>query len=129
MASSKKSRSAALALAGFLGVFGVHRFYVGKTGTALLMLCTFGGFGIWYLYDIVLIAAGEFTDINGRKLTRWDPSTAEYPDGSIPQEVLDELETLRHEVAELNERMDFAERLLASPREVGPRASRAASEE
>ena len=31
----------------FLGMFGIHRFYVGKIGTGILMLLTFGGFGIW----------------------------------------------------------------------------------
>lgn len=116
MAPSNKSRGAAIALAGFLGVFGAHRFYVGKTGTGIVMLCTLGGMGIWYIYDIVLIAAGEFTDSNGRKLTRWDPDASEYAEG-VPQELLDELQSLRTEVAELNERMDFAERLLAAPRE------------
>ena len=33
------------------------------------------------------------------------------------EQVLEELEQLRHEVAELSERMDFAERLLAKGRE------------
>ena len=33
----------------FLGGLGVHRFYVGKVGTGILMLITFGGFGIWAL--------------------------------------------------------------------------------
>jgi hypothetical protein len=34
-------------------------------------------------------------------------------------EILAELQQVRHEVAELAERMDFAERLLAKPRDVG----------
>lgn len=38
--------------------------------------------------------------------------------GSMPDPaLLDEMERLRHEVAELQERMDFAERLLAAKRE------------
>lgn len=35
----------------FLGVFGVHRFYMGKWGTGLLYLLTGGGFLIGIIYD------------------------------------------------------------------------------
>lgn len=48
-----------------LGTFGVHRFYVGKIGTGLLMLITFGGFGIWWLIDLILIMCSRFRDKEG----------------------------------------------------------------
>lgn len=35
----------------FLGVFGVHRFYLGKWLTGLLYLCTGGLLGLGVLYD------------------------------------------------------------------------------
>jgi len=35
----------------FLGVFGIHRFYLGKWGTGLLYLVTLGIFGIGLIYD------------------------------------------------------------------------------
>jgi TM2 domain-containing membrane protein YozV len=68
---SPKSRLVALLLAWFLGIFGVHRFYVGKTGTGILQLLTLGGLGIWTFIDIVLIAVGSFTDIDGRRVFKW----------------------------------------------------------
>lgn len=46
----------------FLGGLGVHRFYVGKVGTGLLMLFTLGGFGIWVVIDLIIIIAGGFRD-------------------------------------------------------------------
>jgi TM2 domain-containing membrane protein YozV len=55
----------------FLGVFGAHRFYVGKTGTALLQLFTLGGLGIWMLYDLIMLVTGEFTDAEGNRITEW----------------------------------------------------------
>jgi len=39
-------------LLGFLGVFGVHRFYMGKYLTGFLYLISGGLFGIGYLYDL-----------------------------------------------------------------------------
>ncbi len=54
-----------LLLCFFLGFLGVHRFYVGKVGTGVLMLITFGGLGIWSLIDFIMIAVGSFTDKDG----------------------------------------------------------------
>jgi TM2 domain-containing membrane protein YozV len=111
---SDKSRGVATALAALLGFFGGHRFYVGKTGTGVLMLCSVGGLGIWYLYDLILVAGGSLRDAEGRLVSRWDPEYTQ-PDG-ISGEVLEELSALRSEVSELAERLEFAERLLADPR-------------
>lgn len=70
-AASDKRILPAFLLCFFLGVFGVHRFYAGKIGTGILELITFGGFGIWWLVDIILLVTGSFTDGSGQKITEW----------------------------------------------------------
>lgn len=69
-ASEKRMLPAAI-LCFFLGFLGVHRFYVGKIGTGILQLLTFGGFGIWALVDFIMIVIGSFTDKTGARLTLW----------------------------------------------------------
>ena len=54
----------------FVGVLGVHRFYTGKIGTGFLMLITLGGFGVWFLVDLILVVTGQFTNKDGQKIPR-----------------------------------------------------------
>lgn len=67
---SDKSMVPAALLCFFLGIFGAHRFYVGKVGTGILQLVTLGGLGIWSLIDLVMIIVGSFKDKNGLPLRR-----------------------------------------------------------
>jgi TM2 domain-containing membrane protein YozV len=60
-----KSKTTAALLCFFLGWAGVHRFYVGKPWSGLAQLFTFGGFGIWWLIDFIMILTGNFKDSNG----------------------------------------------------------------
>lgn len=65
---SPKSWIAALLLCFFLGSLGVHRFYVGKVGTGILMLVTLGALGVWTLIDLIVIIIGKFSDKQGLAL-------------------------------------------------------------
>src|SRR5262245_44678883 len=70
--SSRSVRGVGLALClPPMGVFGAHRFYSGKIGTGILQAITFGGMGVWWLYDMILVATGEFRDADGRRISAW----------------------------------------------------------
>jgi TM2 domain-containing membrane protein YozV len=73
-------------LAFFLGQLGIHRFYVGKVGTGIVMLLlTIIGYatlsfvvgffvlavvGIWILVDFIMILMGKFKDKNGLLISK-----------------------------------------------------------
>lgn len=65
LVSSPKSKMVALLLCIFLGPIGIHRFYVGKVGSGILYFATGGLCGIGWIYDIIKIASGTFTDGRG----------------------------------------------------------------
>jgi len=50
----------------FLGVFGVHRLYMGKIFTGLLYLVTLGLFGIGVLYDFLTLN-GQVSEQNRKR--------------------------------------------------------------
>jgi TM2 domain-containing membrane protein YozV len=76
--ASSKSRLVTFLLAFFLGVCGAHRFYVGKTSTAVIqLLLSLSVFGLlisypWAFIDWIVILCGNFRDGEGRKIIRWD---------------------------------------------------------
>lgn len=67
---SEKTWSTTLMLCIFLGGLAGHRFYVGKTGSAILFIFTAGGFLVWWAIDLIKIAKGEFTDNEGRLIPK-----------------------------------------------------------
>ena len=58
-----------LLLAIFLGTLGIHRFLNRRIISGIFMLLTFGGMGLWWLIDIILIVTGNFKDSNGIPIT------------------------------------------------------------
>jgi len=84
---SQKSRLATTLFAFFLGQFGAHRFYIGKTGTAIAMLvltivgwATFwlivgfvflGIVWVWNLIDFIFAVAGMMKDGKGLLIEKW----------------------------------------------------------
>ena len=70
---SIKSRLVCLLLCIFLGMFGIHRFYVGKVGTGIIMfICMFFFIGeIWWIIDLIVILCGSFTDKQGAFVKNW----------------------------------------------------------
>ncbi|MFR6586675.1 MAG: TM2 domain-containing protein [Ruminococcus sp.] len=63
-----KSKMVALLLSIFLGGLGIDRFYLGYIGLGILKLLTGGGFGIWWLVDLILIATGKMKTKDGQEL-------------------------------------------------------------
>jgi TM2 domain-containing protein len=120
---SKRSRGVALGLCFFGGIFGLHRFYVDKPKTAIAMILTFGGLGVWYLYDLVLIAAGEFRDSRELAVRNWFLEESQFMRRELTgraerrvNELEEQFDGLRQQFNELAERVDFAERMLAKSR-------------
>lgn len=74
--TSPKSKAVVLPLCIFLGVLGVHRYYVGKIGTGVIWTLTAGFFGIGWIVDIFTVALGGFYDVNGY-VVRFHPTDAE----------------------------------------------------
>lgn len=63
--SEGKNQLVAAILAFFLGVLGIHRFYLGHIGMGILYLLTAGLCGIGALVDFILILTGSLKPKNG----------------------------------------------------------------
>lgn len=63
----EKDRIVKLLMCIFGGVLGVHYWYTKRYIKAILFLLTFGGFGIWYIYDIIKILMDKNYLSNSKK--------------------------------------------------------------
>ena len=85
---SPKSRLATVLLACFLGIFGAHRFYIGKTKMAIVMLIlsilyfamvriwgiawiALAMTGLWAFIDFIFAASGIMKDNEGKLIKEW----------------------------------------------------------
>ena len=62
VSQSDKNWQTALLLSIFLGWSGADRFYVNRPLLGITKLLTFGGYFVWWIVDIVLIANGKMRD-------------------------------------------------------------------
>ena len=63
-----KTKKTTLIISFFLGSLGVDRFYLGYTKLGILKLITLGGFGIWWLIDLINILQGKMKTVDGADL-------------------------------------------------------------
>ncbi|WP_455477355.1 TM2 domain-containing protein [Bartonella sp. B41] len=74
---TEESKAMLALICWFAGVFGVHRFMVGKIWTGALMLILSLSVigliisGIWAIIDFIVIVAGRFSEKNGNKIVNW----------------------------------------------------------
>ena len=70
--SGKYDYNVAWLLFAFLGVFGIHRFYLGKWITGVLYFCTGGFVGLGLLYDLFFL--NEEVNERNRATCNFSPS-------------------------------------------------------
>lgn len=70
MGAPHKSKMTALVLCclGFFGIAGLHRMYIGKAGSGVLYLLTYGLCGVGTIIDLIGILSGGFKDNFGQPL-------------------------------------------------------------
>ena len=66
-ASNLKNPTVCWVVSFFLGYLGIDRFLVGSVGAGIGKLITFGGFGLWWLIDLFLIA-NKAREVNYMKI-------------------------------------------------------------
>lgn len=69
---SDKNRMTTLLLCVFAGFLGLHRFYVGRVGSGVLWCVSLGLLSVGWIYDLVMIATGEFVDDQGKRVLYWE---------------------------------------------------------
>jgi TM2 domain-containing membrane protein YozV len=66
--NSDKDWMITLILAILVGGLGIDRFYSGSILLGVLKLVTFGGLGLWWLIDLIMLVTGSYKDGNGNPI-------------------------------------------------------------
>jgi uncharacterized RDD family membrane protein YckC len=77
METSPRSNTTLFIICYCFGIFGIHRFMLGRVFTGFLMLITFGGLTIWWGFDIYNIIRGRLKDRKGREIKWLQPTPLE----------------------------------------------------
>ena len=77
-AESDKTFAITFWLSLVFGIVGADRFYLGKNWTGAIKLLTGGGYGIWWLFDLVTLLRGATLDAKRRPLSGYPASVAAY---------------------------------------------------
>lgn len=64
----EKKKALLLCCLGFLGIGGIHDFYLGKIGKGILKVFTANWFMIGTVVDLIKISTGSYTDNAGAPL-------------------------------------------------------------
>ncbi|HEY0797420.1 MAG TPA: TM2 domain-containing protein [Acidisarcina sp.] len=67
---SGKSGTAALFLSLFGGFLGLDMFYLDRMWLGILKLVTVGGYGVWWLVDVIRLCRGRMRDGDGGMVER-----------------------------------------------------------
>ena len=63
--ASDKDWIITLVLSILVGTLGIDRFYTGSIVLGILKLITFGGLGLWWLIDLIMLVTGNYRDADG----------------------------------------------------------------
>lgn len=63
--ASDKDWIITLVLSILVGTLGIDRFYTGSIVLGILKLITFGGLGLWWLIDLIMLVTGNYRDGDG----------------------------------------------------------------
>jgi len=66
----------ALMLCCFLGMFGIHRFYTGYKRIGFIQLLTLGGFGVWWIVDLISMCFNSYKDKYGIEMEEYNGTLA-----------------------------------------------------
>jgi TM2 domain-containing membrane protein YozV len=66
--NSEKDWMVTLILAILVGGLGIDRFYSGSILLGVLKLVTFGGLGLWWLIDLIMLVTGSYKDGDGNPI-------------------------------------------------------------